>query len=711
MFVIATGRRRCTSFVLDFFVSFFIKKKRKAKRPCQKRTYYRKINQQQICPTFIPQSTTMKPALLILFTIVTTMHTNAQQKDDYPTYNGTDLGLTITPQNASFKIWAPTATKAQLKLYRQPTGGTPTRIIDLKKSAQGTWTITLPGNYEGSYYTFWIEHEGQWLSEVPDPYAKAVGTNGKRAMVVDLKTTNPAGWEKDKQPVLKNATDAIIYELHIRDASIAANSGIIHKGKYLGLTETGTKNPAGQSTGLDHLKELGVTHIHLLPFFDYNSVDEADTDKPQYNWGYDPLNYNAPEGSYATNAADGAVRIKELKQLVQAFHNKGLALVMDVVYNHTGLTQQSNFNQLVPGYYYRYTKDGKLSNATACGNETASEKAMFRKFMIESVLYWAKEYHIDGFRFDLMGVHDITTMNAISAALHKLNPNILIYGEGWTAGASTLPDSTRALKQNAAQLKGIAVFSDDIRDGIKGSVFEAADRGFASGDTSKAESIKFGIVASTLHPQLNYKKVNYSKKPYAAGPPNTISYAECHDNHTLWDKLALSAPNATIAQRTEMHKLALSIVLTSQGISFLHAGTEFLRSKNGIENSYNQPDSINAIDWNLKTQNNAVFDYVQQLIQLRKAHPAFRMTTTAAIKKNLSFLDAPAGVIGYIINGAAVKDPWKQIQVWFNGTANDIILPAAQTNGFKTVVVNNAFVNGGVEELVLKGYSCVILYK
>ncbi|MEY2918138.1 MAG: hypothetical protein RIS73_1852 [Bacteroidota bacterium] len=645
------------------------------------------------------------------------MHTKAQlvpkirENDNYPAYTGNDLGLTFTPKQSAFKIWAPAASKAQLKLYQQPTGGTPSQTIDLKKGTQGTWAITLQGNYQGSYYTFCIEHEGKWLSEVPDPYAKAVGTNGKRAMLVDLKRTNPTGWEKDKQPTLKNATDAIIYELHIRDASIAASSGITHKGKYAGLTETGTKNPAGQSTGLDHLKELGVTHIHLLPFFDYNSVDESDTIKPQYNWGYDPLNYNAPEGSYASNAADGAVRIKELKQLVQAFHKKELAVVMDVVYNHTGVTDESNFNQLAPGYYYRHTKTGSFSNATACGNETASEKPMMRKFMIESVLYWAKEYHIDGFRFDLMGVHDIETMNQISAALHKLNPNILIYGEGWTAGASPLPDSLRALKQNAAQLNRIAVFSDDIRDGIKGSVFEAADRGFASGKPGMEESIKFGIVAATQHPQINYSKVNYSKKSYAATPANTISYAECHDNNTLWDKLAISAPKASIAQRIEMHKLALSIVLTSQGISFLHAGTEFLRSKKGIENSYNAGDSINAIDWNLKTSNKGVYNYVQGLIAMRKAHPAFRMATTAQIQKNLKFLDAPAGVIGYEINGVAVGDSWKKLQVWFNGSADQKIIPAAHTKGFTTAIVNNQFSSTAVDGLVIKPYSCVLLYK
>jgi len=641
------------------------------------------------------------------------MQSKAQSinNETFPAYTGKDLGLTYTVKQSSFRIWAPTAYAVQLKLYAQSLGGAPTQTIALKKSTQGTWTATLPGNLAGTYYTFQIEYNGKWLSEVPDPYAKAVGTNGKRAMIINLTKTNPKGWAGDKQPKLKNSTDAILYELHIRDASIAASSGITHKGKFLGLAQTGTKNPAGFTTGLDHLAELGVTHIHLLPFFDYNSIDETDTTRTQYNWGYDPVNYNAPEGSYATSTADGTVRIKELKQLVQAFHKKGLGVVMDVVYNHTGQTEQSNFNQLVPGYYYRHTKNGKLSNATACGNETASEQPMMRKFMIESVVYWAREYHIDGFRFDLMGVHDIETMNAISTALHAINPGIIIYGEGWTAGASPLPDSLRALKQNVAQLKGIAAFSDDIRDGIKGSVFDAADRGFASGDTSKSESIKFGIVAATKHPQVNYKKVNYSKKPYAATPGNVISYAECHDNNTLWDKLAISAPKATVAQRTEMQKLALSIVLTSQGISFLHAGTEFLRSKKGVENSYNAGDSINAIDWNLKTTNHNVYAYVQALVKMRKTHPAFRMATAAQIQSNLKFLPALPGMIGYEINGAAVGDKWKRIQVWFNGSDKEQLLPAALINGFKIAVLNNAFGNFQTEALVVKGFSCVVLWK
>ena len=497
--------------------------------------------------------------------------------------------------------------------------------MDMKKDLNGTWSAKVPGDIKGKFYVFKVQINGKWLNEVPDPYAKAVGVNGKRAMVVDLKETNPAGWEKDKSPVFKNKTDAILYELQVRDASIAANSGIKNKGKYLGLTETGTKNTEGLSTGLDHIKELGVTHVHLLPCFDFYSIDESKPDKPQYNWGYDPLNYNVPDGSFSTDPYDGITRIKEFKQMVQAFHQNGLRVIMDVVYNHTRLTEDSYFNQLVPGYYYRQTKDGKFSNATACGNETASERYMMRKFMLESVLYWVKEYHIDGFRFDLMGVHDIETMNLISKELHKIKPDILLYGEGWTAGSSPLPDSLRAIKKYAYKLDRIAVFSDDIRDGIKGSVFEHADKGFASGKPGMEESIKFGIVASCKHPQVDYAKVNYSKAPYSAQPWNTITYCECHDNHVLWDKLAISAKNATEAERKEMDKLAMSIVLTSQGISFLHAGTEFLRTKKGVENSFESPDSINAIDWSLKTKNKEVFEYVKGLIKMRKEHPAFRM--------------------------------------------------------------------------------------
>ena len=556
--------------------------------------------------------------------------------------------------------------------------------------------------------------KGRWSTEVTDPYAKAVGVNGKRAMVLNVNETAPVGWVNDNSPAFSKhniPTDAVIYELHIRDASIHANSGIQHKGKYLGLTETGTKSNDGLATGLDHLKELGVTHIHLLPFYDYNSVDESKPDKPKYNWGYDPVNYNVPEGSYSSNAYDAATRINELKKLIQSFHQNGLRVIMDVVYNHTALTEESNFNQLVPGYYYRHKKDGSFSNATACGNETASEMPMMRKFILESVLYWAREYHVDGFRFDLMGVHDIETMNLISDELHKIRMDIILYGEGWTAGASPLPDSLRALKKNAFKLHNIAVFSDDIRDGIKGSVFDIMDKGFASGKPGMEESIKFGIVAAGKHPQVDYSKVNYSKEPYTAAPGNVINYTECHDNNTLWDKLTLSCSGATEADRKKMQQLALTIVLTSQGIPFLHAGTEFLRSKKGIENSYNSSDSINAIDWDLKKENLAFTKYVEALIKIRKAHPAFRMTTAEQVRQNLSFDEqAPDGTVVYTINGAALQDNWKKIWISFNGSNEEkkLNLP----DGKWKIGIDTEGKQGEYSGMFhAKKYSAVILYQ
>lgn len=645
---------------------------------------------------------------------------------DYPVYTGADLGLNYTPHQSAFRIWAPSAAAAEIIFYKEGIGGTPLQTVALDKSINGTWCTTIKENLKGEFYTFRIQYQNHWLNEVPDPYAKAVGVNGKRAMIIDLQDTNPDNWANDISPAYStnnNATDAIIYELHVRDASISNTSGIINKGKFIGLAESGTVNEAGLATGLDHLKELGVTHIHLLPSYDFFTVDETKLSTPQYNWGYDPLNYNTPEGSYSTNPYDGNVRIKEFKQLIQAFHSNGLRVVMDVVYNHTMFTEDSYFNQLVPGYYYRQKvgaspdsllKRSSFSNATGCNNETASERPMMRKFILESVLYWAKEFHVDGFRFDLMGVHDIETMNLISQELHKIKPDILLYGEGWTGGDCPLPDSIRAVKKNAYELDKIAVFSDDIRDAIKGSVFDANDRGFASGKPGTDESIKFGIVASCKHPQIDYNKVNYSKAPYAAQPYQTITYCECHDNNTLWDKLEISVKEASAEQRKQMQILALGIVLTSQGIPFLHAGTEFLRSKKGVENSYNSGDSINAIDWNLKTDNHDVFDLVSYLIYLRKHHPAFHMPTAQQIADNIRFADnSPEHTIAYTINGEAVGDTWHKIFVTFNGSAanHDIQLPSGE---WSTAINTNgmAEMNAKVSNTIhLKEYGMVILYQ
>ena len=627
----------------------------------------------------------------------------------YPVYHGDDLGLSYSPTKSAFRIWAPTADEVQLLLYTQGCGGDECYSLMMNSDESGTWVASLTGDWKGKFYVFRALIDNVWMEEVPDPYARIVGVNGKRAMIGDLRDTDPAGWEYDKSPYFAARTDAVIYELHIRDISIAANSGIVQKGKYSGIIEKGTTCDGGLSTGLDHLKELGITHVHFLPFYDFNSLDESAMNKPQYNWGYDPLNYNTPEGSYSTNAKDGLVRVKEFKQLIETFHQHDLRVVMDVVYNHTMLTGDSWFNQLVPGYYYRQNKDGSFSNATACNNEIASERPMVRKYILESVKYWVQEYHVDGFRFDLMGVHDIETMNLIAKELRAIKPDILLYGEGWTAGPSPLPDSLRALKKNAAELDNIAVFSDDLRDGIKGSVFDIKDRGFASGKPGMEESIKFGIVAATNHPQVKFSAVNYSKSPYANSPFQVISYCECHDNNVLVDKLRLSCPDASATEIKSMHKLALTIVLTSQGISFLHAGTEFMRSKKNVENSFESGDSINAIDWDLKTKNKDVYDYVSKLISMRKAHPAFRLTTAAEIAENIKFIQDSSGLVSYTIDGKPVSDKWSKIYLAFNGSAKEkaLVLPVGK---WKPYIVNSEAAKGKTVPKKISPFSAMILY-
>lgn len=649
--------------------------------------------------------------LFICLIFFYSMPVKAQVPDylNYPVYSGTDLGLSYSKGSSRFSIWSPVAERAQLCLYKEALGGEPFQRLEMSKSENGTWILEIPGDQEGIFYAFRVYMNGSWRNEVPDPYAKIVGVNGRRAMVGDLARTRPPGWESDKSPAFRKATDAVIYELHVRDASIHTSAGIVHKGKFLGLTEKGTRNEAGLSTGLDHIKELGVTHVHLLPSYDFYTVDETKPERPQYNWGYDPLNYNVPEGSYATNAKDGYTRIMEFKQLIHTMHQNGIRVVMDVVYNHTMLTEDSWFNQLVPGYYYRQNKDGSFSNATACNNETASERPMMRKFILESVKYWVNEYHIDGYRFDLMGVHDIETMNLIAKELRKIKPDILLYGEGWTAGASPLAEETRALKKNASKLENIAVFSDDIRDGVKGSVFEHEDRGFASGKKGMEESIKFGVVAATAHPQVDITKVNYSKAFYATAPAQVVTYCECHDNHVLWDKLRISNPKASVEELQRMHKLALTIVLTSQGISFLHAGTEFLRSKKGVENSFESGDRINAIDWNMKTVHKDVYDYVRGLIAMRKKHPAFRMDTAGEIAKHIRFISGKDNLVSYLIEGAAVGDSWKKIFVVFNGSEENkkLQLPTGKWN---TYVVNNTIQEGKTIPKQVAAYSAVVLY-
>ena len=581
---------------------------------------------------------------------------------DYPTYPEANLWTAYTPQSTIFKLWSPVAEEVALNLYASGDGDNLLERTALAETEEGLWTLAINKDLQGIYYTYQVKVEGEWLAETPGIYATAVGVNGKRAMVLDMAATDPENWTQDKGPAVASPNEVVLYEAHVRDLTISKNSGSSKPGKFLGLVEAGTTSPDGMATGIDHIKELGVTHVHLLPAFDYMSVNEAALDKPQYNWGYDPQNYNVPEGSYASDPFRADVRIREFKQMVQGFHNNGLGVILDVVYNHTGLTEGANFNLEVPGYYYyRQTGDGGWSDASGCGNETASERTMVRKFIIESCLHWAKVYHVDGFRFDLMGIHDIETMNLLTVALKKINPDIIVYGEGWTGGWSPLPDSKRAVKANTYMLGHVAAFSDDLRDALKGSVFDARSRGFVSGASGMEETIKFGVIGSIRHPEVHAGRAAWTREPWQA-----VSYVSCHDNQTLYDKLKLSCADAPEEEIQRMHLLANAVVLTSQGIPFLHAGVEMLRTKNGEHNSYNLPDAINQIDWSWKTTHHDIFTYYRQLISLRKAHPAFSMPSADMVYKHLHFLKTNPGVVGYCIKDNANNDPWKNIAVFYN---------------------------------------------
>lgn len=602
-----------------------------------------------------------------------THHPDYPTFDDYPVYEGNDLGLTYSPEQSTFKVWSPAVKTMTLFLYED--GHTESELSrhSMTLGDLGVWSITLPDDQQGKYYNFQVTVGGRTLDRVPDPYAKATGLNGARAMILDFKTTDPPNWAADQRPEQQHFSDIILYEAHVRDLSAHPDSGIQHKRKFLGLTETGTTNAAGQSTGLDHIKDLGITHIHLLPSYDFlpTSVDEAHPTK-KYNWGYDPQNYNVPEGAYATDPYDGAVRIREFKQMVQTFHQNDIRVILDVVYNHTGLTEKSNFNQLTPGYYYRFNEDGSFSDGASCGNETASERPMMRKFMFESMLHWCREYHLDGFRMDLMGLHDLDTINTITWVLQKeIDKSIFVYGEGWTGGDSPLPYHQRAVKVHGLQLEEAAVFSDDIRDALKGRVFDHKERGFVSGATGKEDTIRFGVVGATHHKQVDYNYVQYAGAPFAQRPSQCINYASCHDNHTLYDRLRMSTKTKnkylSDEQIGKMHRLANAIVLTSQGVPFLHAGAELMRTKNNVENSYKSPEKINWIDWSGKEVLADHYAYYRALIHLRRNHPAFRMPTEKMIQDHLTFFDGtPLGVVAFQISGFANGDEWEQIIVVYN---------------------------------------------
>lgn len=604
--------------------------------------------------------------------------------DDAMAYDGDDLGAIYTKEKTSFKVWAPTASEVSLNLYEQGDGDNLIETIPMTAQDKGVWFCEKQGDLNGVYYTYSIKI-GNRTNEAVDLYARTTGVNGDRGMVIDPASTNPEGFENDVRPAFENDTDAVIYEIHVRDLSSDASSGIKNTGKFLGLTETGTTNPDGLSTGIDHIKDLGVTHVQILPMYDYATVDETQLDTPQFNWGYDPKNYNVPEGSYSTDPYHGEVRVNEMKQMIQALHANGLRVNMDVVYNHTFNIEGSWFQKTVPDYYYRKVGEN-YSNASGCGNEIASDRAMVRKYIVDSVVYLAKEYHIDGFRFDLMAVLDIETMKAVRAALDEIDPSIMVYGEGWTGGDCAIPSTQQALKANIYQMEGVGAFSDDIRDAIKGNVFDSADKGFVNGKDGMEESIKFGIVGATPHPQVMVSQNEKGTRSWAAQPTQSINYVSCHDNLTFWDKLAISNADDSEETRVKMNKLGSAVIITSQGVPFFQAGEEMLRSKPSAtveggfdENSYTSPDSVNSIKWGNKANVIDTYEYYKGLLAFRKAHSALRMTTAVDIQNNLTFMSGlDANVVAYTIANNANGDTAEKITVILNANeeAVDVKLPA-----------------------------------
>ena len=610
---------------------------------------------------------------------------SSKEFEDAFYYDGDDLGAVYSKSETTFKVWAPFSSAVKLNLYKEGLEGEAYEVKDMTKGDKGVWSVTVDGDLNGVYYTYSVTNQ-ETTSEVVDLYARTTGANGKRGMVIDLKATNPEKWDKDVRPQLLRATDSIIYEMHVRDFTIDESSGVTNKGKYLGLVEKGTKNSAGVSTGLDHIVDLGVTHVQLIPVYDYspNSVDETKLDKPQFNWGYDPYNYNAPEGSYSTDPFHGEVRVNEFKQMVQGFHDSGIRVIMDVVYNHTAESANSWMNLTVPGYYYRLNEDGSFSNGSGCGNEVASERAMVRKYIVDSVVYWASEYHLDGFRFDLMALIDMETMKQVRTELDKIDPSIIVLGEGWTGGGTLLSAADQSLKKNIYKFEDmqIAAFSDDIRDGIKGSVFGDTDTGFASGKLGQEERIKSGVIAATKYPGISWADTHTDIcSPWAASPEQVINYVSAHDNLTLWDKIALSNKDDSEEDKVKINLLSAAIVYTSQGIPFMLSGEEMLRSKDGDHNSYKSPDSVNSIKW-AEFTNTEVYEYYKGLIQFRKNHAGLRMTTTADVEKYLKFIDAPSQVVAYTIDGKAEGEVADQLLIIYNASkeAKEVEIPDGKWN-------------------------------
>ena len=560
--------------------------------------------------------------------------------------------VTYTKRGTTFALVAQKAQSVNLNIYAEGTGGKPVKTVAMRKGEKGVWKAEVKGDLKGRFYTFNVKQDGKMLGETPGLFAKAVGVNGKRGAIIDMAATNPEGWESDR--ALGYApTDFIVYESHNRDFSVSRKEAR-YPGKFMALTEP---------WAIEHLKSLGVTAIHLLPSFDYASVDEEHLDRPQFNWGYDPLNYNVPEGSYSTNPFKPEVRVNEFKQMVKALHDAGIAVILDVVYNHTMDIHNSNFQRTNPDVFYRKNDKGEYSDGSGCGNETASENPLMRQYMIESFKYWADEYHLDGFRVDLMGVHDIATMNLIREALPK---NVLIYGEGWSAGSCAYPVEKLAMKANVYQMPGIAAFSDEMRDAIRGPFSDDHQSAFLAAKPGHQESIKAGIVGCIEHPQVDYSKVNYSKKPWAIEPTQMMAYVSCHDDLCLVDRLKASIPGIGTDELIRLDLLAQTAVFTSQGVPFMLSGEEMLRDKKGVHNSYKSPDSINQLPWDNMQKYPQVFAYYQGLIALRKAHPAFRLGSAELVRKHLEFLPVGEGLVAFRLKDNAGGDAWHDIYVVLN---------------------------------------------
>ncbi|WP_294788825.1 type I pullulanase [Prevotella sp.] len=599
----------------------------------------------------------------------------------------------------------------KLRLYKSGQGGKPVKTVKMRAIGNDRWEATVNGNLAGMFYTFDIGK-----GECPGTFAKAVGVNGNRGAILNMADTNPEGWADDRRPALASPADQIIYELHMRDFSISPTSGMKHQGKYLALTEP---------RAIAYLKSLGINAIHFQPLFDYASVDETQLHRPQFNWGYDPKNYNVPEGSYSTDPYKPDVRIREFKTMVQALHKAGIRVIFDAVYNHTFDIEGSNFQRTYPDYYYRKTADGRYSDGSGCGNETASERPLMREFMIESVKYWINEFHIDGFRFDLMGIHDIETMNQIRAAVDAIDPTIYIYGEGWSAGTCAYPQEKLAMKASTYKLNGIGAFSDDMRDALRGPFSDDTKGAFLAGIKGEEESLKFGIVGGIAHKQVDMTRVNYDKKPWTNEPTQQISYVSCHDDMCLVDRLKASVPGLKDMTRSQADRqaelirldlLAQTAVFTSQGVPFMLAGEEMLRDKKGVHNSFASPDSINEFNWDNLKQYPQVFEYYSNLIKLRRNHPAFRLGTAEAVREHLEFIATDDCLVAFRLKNLEGIDSWKDIIVVLN--ANKETKTIAIPEGEYTVACCNGVINEqgiglsfNATEAKVDAQSALILYQ